>query len=107
MKHFEDIWNSAEALGRKLPKQEIPDLVANIKKNLDKIADVVTMPIEQAELLGDVIFDICVLTDNINANSAAALRMALENRKAQLLDPDDDDDNEENTTSPATPRTMS
>ena len=90
--HFEDVWNGSEAVAKQLPSRETEQIIADVKRYLDKIPSMVTFPSKQAELLGEALFDLCALTEKLNINSAAALRLAIENRKADLLDPEEEKD---------------
>lgn len=87
--HFEDIWNAAEHVAYQFPEEQIETKVKKIKSRLDKLPAMVTFPSKQAEIIGDILFDLCAITQKLNINSAAALRLSIETRKADLLDPDD------------------
>jgi uncharacterized protein YabN with tetrapyrrole methylase and pyrophosphatase domain len=86
--HFEDIWNHAEDVGQQLHKdEEVSDAVKRIEQSVAELkTDGYT---NKAQVVGDILFDLCVITERLNINSAAALRHAIENRKAEILDPDD------------------
>ena len=88
MKHFEDIWNEAEAVASKFPEQtQLAELTQQIKAEIDKLPTVTTLE-EQAEIIGAVLFSICDITRQLNMNSAAALQNSIDAKKSELLDPD-------------------
>ena len=87
--HFEDFWNEAEVIGRNY-NNTVPQHIESIKHALDKLTGEVKLPQEQAILVGQIIFDLCGITDKLNINSAASLKLISENKKAALLDPDDE-----------------
>ena len=86
--HFEDFWNGAESLGAQFTDDTVENAIDRIKLAIDKLDEVDKLPSEQAEIIGEVVFDLCQITRHLNINSAAALRLAIESRKAQLLDPE-------------------
>lgn len=88
--HFEHIWNAAEDLGTKFPQESIESIVKKIQETIDNIPQMANLPSRQAEIVGEILFDLCAITNQLNINSAAALRWAIENRKAKLLDPDEE-----------------
>lgn len=88
--HFEDFWNGAEQLGARFTDDTVEKAVDRIHQAVDKLEEMASLPAKQAEIIGEVIFDLCQITRHLNINSAAALRWAVENRKARLLDPEDE-----------------
>ncbi len=85
--HFEDIWNESEHISRTLGNSKPLVNIEWCKTLLDHL-ETETVPIKQAELVGEILFEICGITDKLNINSAAALKYAAEQIKAKSLDPD-------------------
>jgi hypothetical protein len=89
--HFEDIWNAAEQLGEQ--REDAAEIaLSQLRATVDKLQSVDNLSSRQAELIGEALFDLCQITRHFNINSAAALRWAIENRKAELLDPERPED---------------
>jgi len=92
MKHFEDIWNAAEdiAAQEELGNLQRYEVVAKMMVALDKCSSNGNSE-GTHDALGEILFQLCALTRSYNANSALALKMAIEKHKQELLDPDDPD----------------
>lgn len=96
--HFEDFWVEAEEIGRHY-NMTVPQHIESIKHHLDLLSEMVKLQEvdsltgqKQAELIGAVIFELCGITDKLGINSAAALKLISENKKARLLDPGDEEE---------------
>lgn len=88
--HFEDIWNYAETVAAQFSEETLDNNIIRIKKTVDKIQTMDKFPSKQAEIIGEILFDLCAITHKLEINSAAALRLATENRKAELYDPNEE-----------------
>lgn len=86
--HFEDIWNHAEKMGEK-EEYDLDELVKNIQAEVDKLPAMVKFPAKQAEIVGETIYQVCQITRILNINSAAGLKLAIENHKETILDPNE------------------
>jgi hypothetical protein len=91
--HFETIWNEAESVSKSYTDLKRKDILGQIRKNLDNLADA-DEPSEYHEALGDILFSLCSLCAHLEdkkstqVNSATALSDAIERRRAELLDPE-------------------
>lgn len=90
MRHFENFWEEAENIGRNF-NMTVPQHIESIKHHLDLLSGEVTLGQKQAELVGRIIFELCGITDKLGINSAAALKLISEDKKAFLLDPGDEE----------------
>ena len=93
MQHFETIWNEAESVSKSYTELKRKDILAQVRKSLDDLADADEHS-EYHEALGDILFGLCGLCAHlddkrsIQVNSATALADAIERHRAQLLDPE-------------------
>jgi hypothetical protein len=96
MVHFEDIWEEAETLSEQL-EPNTDTIITELHKRVDNIKTGLTLPARrQAVNIGEILFDLCTLAKLVSrpedsCNVAAGLRLAIENRKAQHLDPEEPD----------------
>lgn len=97
--HFEDIWNDAEIIADKTEKS-IKEFVFDAKSALDKLDSSIILSggaedadaiLKAGTSIGDVLFALCGITKILDINSAVAMRMAAEENKIKLLDPEYDD----------------
>lgn len=93
MLHFELIWNEAESVSKSYTDLKRKDILAQVRKSLDDLADADEHS-EYHEALGDILFGLCALCahledkKSIQINSATALTDAIERKRAELLDPE-------------------
>lgn len=95
-RHFEDIWNEAEAVAEKMLDVEITNgdtLNIQLKRDLDTLAGDGNIA-EKSKALGEAVFALCAWCKileqkGIVINSARALQDALERNQEILLDPFD------------------
>jgi len=91
--HFETIWNEAESVSKSYTELKRKDILAQLRKSLDDLADADEHN-EYHEALGDILLGLCALCahledkKSIQINSATALTDAIERSRAQLLDPE-------------------
>lgn len=88
--HFEHIWNYAETVAAQFSEETLDNNILSIKKEVDKIQTMDKLPNKQGEIIGEILFELCAITHKLGINSAAALRLATENRKAKLYDPEEE-----------------
>lgn len=100
MAHFEDIWEEAEALSEQL-SPDVDKIIVALHERVDNIKSGLTLPARrQAVNIGEILFELCTVAKLVSrpedsCNVAAGLRLAIENRKAQLLDPDEEQQHDE------------
>jgi hypothetical protein len=85
MKHFEQLWEEAELVAAQyyVDKSSIEDIgYSAIAIGCDDSLSIE----EKEELLGKVIFGLCLLSKKFNINSYTALRSAIDNAKIEMLE---------------------
>jgi hypothetical protein len=93
MAHFETIWNEAESVSKSFTDLDRRDILRQIRKGVDDLADADTHE-NYHQALGDILFELCALCayleekKSIQVNSAAALVETIERKRAELLDPE-------------------
>jgi hypothetical protein len=98
-RHFEDIWNEAEAVAEKMMDVEIcNDELLRIQMNshVDILCGDGTIQ-EKSKAMGDAVFALCAWCKMLEKkgvviNSARALQDSLERNQQLLLDPENADD---------------
>jgi hypothetical protein len=92
MKHFEDIWNEAEAVFETMMESGQTEDLDNdlVGLILKRDHDVSTA----TKLVGEILWALCAYCKAMEKqgkviNSAVALQRIIDNHKATLLDPDD------------------
>lgn len=87
--HFEDFWNDCERLIKShFSELNFSDHIKMAKHYLDNIPENAILD-EQTEIIGNVLFHICGLTLLKNVNSALALKLAMDEKKQELMDPNE------------------
>ena len=106
--HFEDIWAEAELLSTKLEERTLEDIIKVLHSRVDNLISCANLPKDQALNIGEILFELATvvnITERRNktpVNVAAGLKIATENRKEDLLDPeiaDEDTNSSANNTS--------
>ncbi len=104
MEHFEDIWNASEAFSKKLQEESLEDIIKVLHSRVDNLLGCANLPRDQAINIGEILFElarvasITELRNNVGVNVAKGMKLALENRKSELLDPEINE-NDENVSS--------
>ena len=94
MVHFETIWNEAESVARSFTDLSRKDILRQVRKALDDLADADEHP-EYHEAMGEILFGLCSLCAHLDdkkeivVNSAAAMVDTIERKRVQLLDPEE------------------
>jgi hypothetical protein len=92
--HFEDIWNEAEALAAK-ENRPTEAVIASLHQRIDMVKAGLTLDgRSHAVNLGEILFDLCDIAQRVGrkddpCNVAAGLRLAIENHKAEMYDPEE------------------
>ena len=89
--HFEDLWNKSEEIGNNAGENDTTHNIAALRHAVDKLEESDTIE-ESHKHVGEILFELCQITRQLNVNSAAALYWTLETRKARLLDPESEED---------------
>ncbi len=104
MEHFEDIWNASETFSKKLQEESLEDIIKVLHSRVDNLLGCANLPRDQAINIGEILFElarvasITELRNNVGVNVAKGMKLALENRKSELLDPEINE-NDENVSS--------
>lgn len=77
-KHWEDTWNRAEEMIQSLPESSVEEHVAQIQKYAKLIGE------GNHLLLGEVVFEICGLTKQLNINIDALLNRICDHYEKEL-----------------------
>lgn len=84
--HFEDIWNSAEAVSKTLDTASAVAF-SNIENNIKKLQELNLNNEEKTIIFGDIMFNLCIISREYNINSAAALASAVRDARSEIEDP--------------------
>lgn len=87
MRHFEDICNAAENLGKQLEENDEKTILNKLKIEIFNLENA-TEPEKKGEIIGNILYEICQICRVVPINSAAALNLAIETKLADKLDPD-------------------
>lgn len=94
-KHFEEIWNSAEAVSELLGTasaeafKEI-EVASKAFQDIDAIEGLSNKHETKTILLGEILYHLCVIAREHKLNSAAALTNAIEDARSAMEDPDEE-----------------
>lgn len=97
MKHFEDIWNAAEKLASEEEDHNLDEILQELHFRLDSLKPGIKLPRDQANNLGEILLGLATIchisqkTSEKNINIAAGLENAINNKKADILDPEEPD----------------
>jgi len=94
-KTFEDIWNEAELLSKKIQDVNVDEIIERLHSRVDILKNSVNLPKEQAVNIGEILFEIAYITQltqektNKQVNVAAGMQLAIESKRAELFDSDE------------------
>ena len=96
--HFEEVWAEAELLSSKLEERTLEDIIKILHARVDNLSGCASLPKDQAINIGEILFELATvvnITERRNktgVNVSAGLKLATDNRKEDLLDPEISDE---------------
>ena len=91
--HFEDIWNEAEKLSADQDKT-VEDIVKTLHSRIELLKNLVALPKDQALNIGEILYELANIANiterrnDIGVNVAAGMKLAIENRRQEILEPE-------------------
>ena len=91
--HFEDIWNEAEKLSADQDKT-VEDIVKTLHSRVDLLKTLADLPKDQALNIGEILYELANIANiterrnDVGVNVAAGMKLAIENRRQEILEPE-------------------
>lgn len=89
MKHFEEVWTSAEQLIKQSYNSSNSIIIKQIKDDLDDLINTHDQN-ERIEYMGSILLHLSYLSNELNINVYTALKNQIDELKTNLYDPSED-----------------
>lgn len=83
-KHFEELWEKAEALSLQTDRSDISLKIEEINESLGQLL-IDKNESSQARQFGKILFKLCGISRNLNINTFSALLLEIQNQRVDIM----------------------